>query len=159
MNLIECLRKNHISYELLHHPATFTAQGLAAEEHTSGYSVAKPVLVKADGQFVLCVLPACNRLDLSKVAAAAGAQHAELATEQEMAEVFKDCDLGAEPPVGSMFGLKTLMDSACKLSNHLLFQAGSHTEAVKVAFGDFCRLEHPTIADLSVHVEAGESDG
>jgi Ala-tRNA(Pro) deacylase len=143
------LKQQHVDYELLQHGMTYTAQELAAMEHVPGRNVAKPVLVRADDKFVLCVLPAPSMVDLKRVADAMGAEAAELATETELASVFDDCELGAEAPFGHLYGIDTLMDASLCKDDYLVFQAGSHTEAVKINRSDYERLAAPQIASFA----------
>lgn len=152
MQLETYLESKNVPYERISHPPTYTAQGLAAEEHVPGQYVAKPVLVRTEDQFVLCVLPACYRLDLNRVARAAGATEADLATEQDMAEVFDDCELGAEPPFGNLFGLRTFVDESLKKDEYLLFQAGTHTEAIRMRRADYERVCSPIVAPIAHHL-------
>jgi Ala-tRNA(Pro) deacylase len=165
MKTSDYLKQQHVSFELLQHGTTYTAQELAAMEHVPGRNVAKPVLVRADDKFVrnvakpvlvraddkfvLCVLPAPSMVDLKRVADAMGAEAAELASETELASVFDDCELGAEPPFGHLYGIDTLMDSSLCKDDYLVFQAGSHTEAVKINRSDYERLAAPQVASFA----------
>ncbi|MFQ6049012.1 MAG: aminoacyl-tRNA deacylase [Phycisphaerae bacterium] len=149
MDLIEYLQQQRVSFERLQHPTAYTAQALAAQQHVPGRYVAKPVLVKADQEFVLCVLPAPSMVDLDRVAAALGVESAELASEDDLARIFPDCELGAEPPFGHLYGLTTLMDEALSKAEFLLFQAGSHTQAIKISQADYQRLASPRIVSFA----------
>ena len=100
--------RNHIT----EHPIVFTSQGLAQAEHVSGYQVIKPVLIEADGQWILCALPAAQKIDLDRLATDLDAQNVRIATEQEMQDAFPGCELGAEPPIGALFGLPTIADES-----------------------------------------------
>ena len=100
MKLEQLLQERGIGYEKHKHRLTYTAQRMAAEEHVSGYDVAKPVVVKSGDTFTMCVVPACLRLDLERVAGLLKQPEVRLATEAEMESLFPDCELGAEPPVG-----------------------------------------------------------
>ena len=100
MKLESLLEEQGIRYEKHAHATTYTAQRLADAEHVSGYMVAKPVVVKAESGYAMCVLPAPKHLDLRRVADALHERDVQLASEAEMAELFPDCELGAEPPVG-----------------------------------------------------------
>lgn len=149
MNIVEYLERQGIHFERLSHPPTYTAQDLAATEHVPGRHVAKPVLAKADGQFVLCVVPAPNMVDLERVADVLGAEAAELASEEEMQAVFADCELGAEPPFGHLFGLRTLMDERLCEDEYLVFQAGTHNQAIRMSLDDYQRLATPDVVHLA----------
>ena len=150
MKLESFLKQNGIDYEKHTHVKTYTAQGLAHEEHVSGYLVAKPVIVKGGSGFAMCVLSAPQHLDLRLAAEALGESKVQLATEAEMAEVFKDCELGAEPPVGSMFGLKTVMDETLREDEFLVMQSGSHTESIKLRREDWEKLVDPIVASIAL---------
>ena len=143
------LEEHNIDYEKRLHRATFTAQNLAATEHVSGYEVAKPVVVCGDQGFAMCVLPACAHLDLTKAAELLGDAHLRLASEVEMAELFGDCELGAEPPVGSVYGLKTIMDESLRADEYLTMQTGRHTEAIKLRREDWERVCKPIIGRIA----------
>ena len=149
MNVLNRLQQEGVEFEVSRHPKTYTAQELAAAEHVPGANVAKPVLVRADGEYVLCVLPASKRLNLSAVADALCVGQVELADEATMVEVFPDCELGAEPPIGAFFGLDTLVDYSLMADDYIVFQAGSHTESVRMAWDDFERLTEPSYGAIS----------
>ncbi len=152
MNLIEHLRQRGISYDALEHSTTYTAQGLAALEHIPGQNIAKPVVVSTDQGFVMCVLPASFRLDPDRAAAAIGAGEARLATEDEIGQLFPDCDLGAEPPLGEPYGLPTLMDESLRDDEYVVFQAGTHEQAVKMAREDYEQLAAARVARIAHHL-------
>ena len=149
MKLEQVLQERGIGYEKHKHRTTYTSQRLAAEEHVSGYDVAKPVVVKSGDAFTMCVLPACAHLSLDRVADLLNAKNVRLATEAEMAELFPGCELGAEPPVGAIFGLQTIMDEQLREDEYLTMQAGSHTEAVRLRREDWEKLCEPTIAPIA----------
>ena len=149
MKFEQLLQERGIGYEKHKHKLTYTAQRLAAEEHVSGYDVAKPVVVKSGQGFTMCVLPACLRLDLQRAADVLKEPEVHLATEADMGELFGDCDLGAEPPVGSLFGMKTIADERLCEHEYLTMQSGSHTEAVRLRRQDWEKLAEPTFATIA----------
>ena len=142
------LQDHGIGYEKHTHPRTYTAQGLAHAEHVSGYMVAKPVIVKGASGYAMCVLPAPKQLDLSRAAEALN-EEVRLASESEMATLFPDCDLGAQPPVGALFDMKTIMDARLKEDESLVMQAGTHTEAIKMRRADWERVCNPIVAPIA----------
>ena len=148
MKLETFLQDHGIGYEKHTHPRTYTAQGLAHAEHVSGYMVAKPVIVKGDSGYAMCVLPAPKQLDLQRAAEVLN-EEVRLASESEMATLFPDCDLGAEPPVGTLFNMKTVMDSRLKEDEALVMQAGTHTEAIRMRRADWERVCHPIVAPIA----------
>lgn len=152
MQLEAFLESHRAAYEKLSHHPTYTAQGLAAEEHVPGMNVAKPVLVRTGEQFVMCVLPACCRVDLDQVAKATKQKRTRLATEQEMEKLFPDCELGAEPPFGNLFGLQTFMDESLKQDDYIVFQAGTHTQAIKMKRADYENIAKPVVASFAHHL-------
>lgn len=149
MKLEPFLQQKGVNYERHSHVPAYTAQDLAGAEHVSGYMVAKPVIVKGDGGFTMCVLPAPKHVDLKRVADVLGEREVHLATESEMAGIFDDCELGAEPPIGALHGLKTIMDRQLEEEPQIVLQAGTHTEALKVRCEDYRRVCQPVVADIS----------
>jgi len=149
MEVKEFLKKSGARYETLRHTPVFSSQKMAQMEHEPGRYVAKPVIVKADGRFVMCVLPAPRHVDLAKLKSYLAAKFVELAQESEIAELFRDCDVGAEPPFGSLYKLPTLMDKVLENDDHVLFQAGTHEEAIRMSMADYRRLANPKVLDLS----------
>ncbi len=149
MKTIEFLDKSGAKYEITEHKPAFSAQRMAAEEHEPGKYVAKPVLVKADEKFILCILSACSKIDLAALKAQLGAESLELATEDDIAGIFTDCELGAEPPFGNLYGLDTVMDRDLEKGGHIIFQAGSHDKAVRMSIEDYKRLAEPKTLQFS----------
>lgn len=149
MRFESLLNERGIDYEKHTHAKTFTSQALANVEHVSGYTVAKPVIVKGDAGYVMCVLPAPNHLDMRRVAELLNDPHVRLATEPEMAGVFTDCELGAEPPVGSLYGMKTIEDTRLREPEYLVMQDGSHTEAIRLRREDWERVCEPVAAAIA----------
>ena len=149
MKLEALLKDRGIDYEKHSHAKTYTAQRLAHEEGVSGYMVAKPVVVKGASDFTMCVVQAPKHLDLQRVGEVLKEPKVRLATEAEMADLFPDCELGAEPPVGVLFGMKTIMDTQLQEDEFLVMQAGSHTEAIKMDRKDWERLCQPVVASIA----------
>jgi Ala-tRNA(Pro) deacylase len=121
---------------------------MAAVEHESGRYVAKPVIMKVDDHYLMCVLPASHRVDVAKLRHELDAQSAELAEEGEIAWLFPDCELGAEPPFGSLYELPTVMDRTLENDDHILFQAGTHEEGIRMRMADYRRLVNPPVLDF-----------
>ncbi len=138
-----------VGYELEQHPLAYTAQEVAAAEHVPGRKFAKPVIVNADGKLIMTVLPANRLLDLEKVKAMLGCEDVRLAREEEFAPIFDDCERGAEPPFGNLYGLPTIIDIDLT-TEELIFNAGSHTETMKIPTIEYLGLVHPEKADLAL---------
>jgi len=153
MKVLEFLDSKGVHYEKSQHRPTFTAQQMAAEEHVPGMNVAKPVIVLADGKHYLCVLPACCKIDMDKLKKGLKAEHVQLADEEEIARLFTDCALGAEPPFGDLYGLETLMDQTLEDDPFIVFQAGTHEWAVRMSLEDYKKLAKPRIFQFSYHMQ------
>jgi Ala-tRNA(Pro) deacylase len=143
------LEENGVPYEVLRAPEeTFTAQETAAAMHVSGKEMIKPVLVKVDGRMSMAVLPAWRLLDFRKMALLVGAEEIRLAKESEFRELFPDCDLGAEPPFGNLYGLEVLLDDHLLSQQNVTFLAGSYKEALQISRSDYERLARPKTGDF-----------
>jgi len=142
------LRERHVPYELHHHPPAFTAQHLAAAEHVPGKMVAKVVIAFADERMLMLVLPATAKVNLMKLAEVTGTENVRLAREDEFAAVFADCEVGAMPPFGNLYNLPVLVDRSLAEDEQIIFQAGAHTDTIKMSYADFAQIVHPLVADL-----------
>lgn len=138
-----------IPYSWRHHDPAYTAQDLATKEHVAGRKVVKPVVVQADGQFILCALPAPCHIDLAKLREELQAREAKLAEETQLKPLFGDCELGAEPPIGRLFGIPTMMDESLMQQEELTFQAGTHEDAVTISIRDYMRLAEPRVGQFA----------
>lgn len=152
MKIEEYLTKQGIAFEKHEHPPAYTAQEVAAEEHVSGNLMAKSVVVQAGESFAMCVLPASYKLDMAKVGKALKAKKVRLADEQELAKLFPDSEVGAEPPFGNLYDLPTLVDEHLTTDKKIVCQAGSHRQAIKLDFAAYQKLVKPKIADIAVHL-------
>ena len=152
MQVIEYLEKMGVEYDVKEHRPTFTAQEMAAEEHEPGMWVAKPVIVRADQKYYMCVLPAVYKIDLDALKGQLGAEELALAEEKNLAELFPDCDLGAEPPFGNLYELPTIIDKTLESDEHILFQGGSHEKAIRISMKDYKELVEPRVLSFSYHV-------
>jgi Ala-tRNA(Pro) deacylase len=151
MDVVKYLKANKIRFETRHHSARFTAQEVAAAEHVSGEEVAKTVIVKAGERFAMFVLPATFVLEMSKVRRLLGANDLRLATEEEMSQLFPDAQVGAEPPLGSEYGMDTYVEEHLAADPEILIPAGTHEDCVLVAWKDYERLARPKVAAFGAH--------
>ncbi len=147
--LKELLDRYGVHYESIVHLPAYTAQGIATMTHISGKEVAKTVIVKLDGSLALAVVPASHRIDLRLLQAATGVAKAMLASEEEFKDAFPGCETGAMPPFGSLYGLPVLVDETVTHDREIVFNAGSHTELIRLAYEDFARLEGPKVLRFS----------
>jgi len=152
MQLQSYLDRMGVWYHLSHHPAAYRASDLAQAEHVPGDQVIKPVVVNADGRLVMCALPASYKLDLDRLRDRLHAEKVGLADESLLGQVFGDCELAAEPPIGFLYGMPTIMDESLKDDAQVTFQAGTHESAVTMKMSDFCRVAQPEIAPIARHI-------
>ena len=151
--LKQFLDENRVKYiSLLHSPA-FTAQEIAASAHVPGRELAKTVIVKLDGKIAMAVLPASYSVDLDRLAEVAGAQRAELATEQEFKSLFPGCDAGAMPPFGNLYDMPVFSSASLEEDDEIAFNAGSHTELLRLTYLDFKRLVEPRVGSFSTRLQ------
>lgn len=137
------LRQHSVPFTPATHPRAVSAQILASTMHVSGKRVAKSVIVRADDTFWIALLPANETVDLERLGQALNAQHVRLATEEEFARLFPDCEVGAEPPFGSLFHMPVIVEETLSRCPRIIVRAGSHEDTVELAFEDFAALEWP----------------
>lgn len=147
--LREFLDTHNIKYLVLSHSVAYTAQGIAALVHVSGKKLAKTVIVKIDGTLAMAVVPASRHVDLSLLKVSARAERLELASEQEFKDRFPDCETGAMPPFGNLYGMAVFADESLAKEEEITFNAGTHRELVRLAWQDFVRLVAPTVTGLT----------
>ena len=138
------------SYRTREHSTTYRARELADALHVTDHRVAKTVMVEVDGRPWLVVLPADERVDLDELALALDADSARLLDEAEFAMHFPECALGAAPPFGSLYGLPVAAEKSLTDEGTIVFNAGSHEDAIEMSFSDFTALERPWIASFGV---------
>ena len=144
------LDTNRIQYSSIGHPTAYTAQGTAAYAHVSGKEMAKTVIVRIDSQLVMAVLPASAQLDLAGLKKLTRAKTVSLAAEPEFEFKFPDCDLGAMPPFGNLYGIAVYVDESLTVDKEIAFNAGSHTELVKMSYEDFERVVNPIVGRFAL---------
>jgi Ala-tRNA(Pro) deacylase len=140
------LKKQGVPFQEMQHPTAFTAQRVAQCEHVSGHRVAKVVVIMADGRPVELIVPATRRVVLEWVRAMLGAREVRLATEDELARTFADCEIGAMPALRHWPGVEVWVDAAMQVGGDILFQAGTHTDAIRMRCDDWLRLVNPRVA-------------
>jgi Ala-tRNA(Pro) deacylase len=147
----DSLEQEHVPYQIRHHRPCFTAQEVAAAEHVSGHRLAKVVVIRADNEWAAVVVPASSRLDMQAVARALNCTTCRLASEQEIADRFPDCEVGATPPLRHWEGVKLLCDDRL-IQKHdpLVFQAGTHEDAIEMNADDWQRLTQPSLGRFAM---------
>ena len=154
MNVRRFLHQRGVAHQMLAHEPTFSAQRMAQCVHVSGDEVAKAVLLKSDGKYVLAVLPATYYVYPELARQALNARNVALATEEECSKIFPDCEVGALPPFGSLYGLQTVIDASLTEDDEIVFEGNTHHEAIRMKFQDFRRLEQPQVATIACHTLA-----
>jgi len=151
MNIPEFLDRNNVSFDILSHYKTYEAQRMAQAVHVSGHHVAKTVLLRigAPDKFVVVVLPATRNINFEEAQKVFGVEQVELATEREVSLHCPDCDVGALPPFGSQYNMKTVVDESLTKDDEIVFESNTHSEAIRMKCSDFIRLENPEIVALS----------
>jgi Ala-tRNA(Pro) deacylase len=148
--LIELLDRHAVKYTILTHSVAYTAQGLAALTHTPGKELAKTVIVDMDGALAMAVLPASGTVDVGELRAATGAESVTLAKEPEFKQWFPDCETGAMPPFGNLYGMAVFVDESLTKDKEIAFNAGSHRELMRLAYEDFARVVKPTVLHFAL---------
>ncbi|MDJ0908639.1 MAG: YbaK/EbsC family protein [Woeseiaceae bacterium] len=142
--LKDFLDKEHIKYVTIGHSPAYTAQEIAAEAHIPGKELAKTVVVKIDGEMAMVVTTASEMIELDHIRDSLGAKEVDLATENEFKDSFPDCETGAMPPFGNLYGMKVFVSQTLREDEQIAFNAGTHSELVRLPYTEFERLVHPT---------------
>jgi Ala-tRNA(Pro) deacylase len=152
LQLIDCLDESKVRYEILHHPEAVTAQRIAQAEHVKGRHHAKVVMIKSGGERLMAVLPADHQIDLEKVGKVIG-KPASLDSEKEFKSLFPDCAIGAMPPFGNLYGLPTYVDKSLAAQDYIVFEAGTHSDAIKLSYRDYEKIVKPQVEDLAIKLQ------
>jgi len=147
--LKEFLDQNNVKYIVVSHSPAYTAQAIAALAHIPGKELAKTVVIKLDGRLVMAVLPASFQVDFSVLKKATNARTAHLAYEEEFRNEFPECEPGAMPPFGNLYGMDVFADKSLAEDSEIAFNAGSHRELIRLAWQDFERLVGPKVIEFA----------
>jgi Ala-tRNA(Pro) deacylase len=152
--LKELLDGHNVKYVTMTHSTAYTAQEIASLAHVKGDEFAKSVIVTIDGVMVMAVLPASYRVDLSLLKTAANGNQITLATETEFRNRFPECETGAMPPFGELYGMPVFVDESLTREKEIVFNAGTHHELIRLSYDDFVKLVKPTVAKFSTKADA-----
>ena len=147
--LREFLDQNGIKYVTVSHSPAFTAQEVAASTHITGRDFAKTVILKIDDKMAMAVLPANRKVVIQELREITGADHVKFASEEEFKQQFPDCETGAMPPFGNLYGMEVYVAESLAQEEEIAFNAGSHTEVIKLAYRDFERLAQPKVLSFT----------
>ncbi len=146
--LKDYLDSQKVRYDVLAHQEAFTATTIAHALHVPGKELAKVVMVKIGDRFAMTVLPSTWKVDLKRLKEVFRTSHVQLATEEEFKGLFPDCDIGAMPPFGNLYGLEVYVDRSLTEDEEIVFQAGTHREAIRMRYQDFATLVGPAVEEL-----------
>jgi Ala-tRNA(Pro) deacylase len=149
--LQEFLDASGVKYEVSPHQVAYTSQEIAAASRISGKDIAKVVMVRRGEALVMTVLPAACKVGMDRLEKILGASRITIAREQEFAGLFPDCDTGAMPPFGNLYGVEVYVDEELATHPQIVFQAGNHHELVTMTYADFARLVQPKVAEFCSH--------
>ena len=146
------LDENQVKYVTIYHSPAFTAQEIAASAHVPGKELAKTVMVVIDGRMAMAVLPASFQVELGLLKETTGADTVELAREDDFRDLFPDCEVGAMPPFGSLYGMETYVADKLAEDEEIVFNAGNHTELLRLAYEDYEKLVQPKVLTFAARV-------
>jgi len=147
--LKEFLDKENIKYVSIIHSPAYTAQEVAASAHITGRELAKTVIVQLDGEMAMAVLPANRKIVLQDLREVTGSDQVKFASEEQFQSKFPECETGAMPPFGNLYGMEVYLAQSLSANEEIAFNAGSHTEVVKMHFDDFERLVQPKVVSFT----------
>lgn len=147
--LKEFLDQEKVKYVTITHSPSYTAQEVAASAHVRGRELAKTVMVTLDGRMAMAVLPASRKVGFDQLRQASGAENVQLASERAFSDMFPGCEVGAMPPFGNLYGVDVYASKLLEQDAEIAFNAGSHTELVRLAYADFVRLVKPKVVKLA----------
>lgn len=147
--LKEYLDEHKVKYLCLDHSPAYTAQEVAQSAHVSGRTFLKTVIVHVDDRLAMAVVHSPDRLDLEKLRQAVGAGTVRLATEEEFKDAFADCEAGAMPPFGNLYGMEIFLERDVPTKGDIVFSAGSHKQVIALSFNDFQALAEPVTVSMA----------
>ena len=148
------LREQQVPFQMQRHPVAYTSQDVALSEHIPSQMMAKVAIAFADAKMIMLVLPASHRVDLTRLSAALGVQHVYLASEQEIAAAFPDCEVGAMPPFGNLYQLPVYVDRLLTEDHTIVLQAGTHTDTVSMKYADFVWSSRSSPISRTIHTRS-----
>jgi Ala-tRNA(Pro) deacylase len=134
------LSNQNVAYDLVPHQPTMSSLRTAEACHIAGDCLAKGVVLRDSDRYWLAVLPASRQVQLASLSSALG-QDVSLASEQEIEQVFRDCDRGAIPPVGAGYGVDVIVDDSIGQQRDVYFEGGDHATLVHMSQAEFARLD------------------
>ncbi len=147
--LRDFLDSHEVKYVNVSHSKAYTAQEIAASAHIPGKELAKTVMIKIDGTLAMAVLPASYKVDFESLKELLDVNRVRLAYEQEFKDRCPDCEVGAMPPFGNLYNMDIYVAESLKEDEEIAFNAGNHTELIKMKYADFEKLVKPKTLKFS----------
>ena len=148
--LKDFLDSQNIKYVTVQHSLAFTAIDIAKSAHIPIKVMAKTVIIKIEGKPAMVVLPAAFKMNLEILQEALNVEDIKLATEQEFSSLFPDCEVGAMPPFGNLYGMDVFISESISEQDEIAFNAGSHSEVIRMNYKDYENLVTPSLIVLSL---------
>ncbi len=149
LKLKQFLDAKHVKYVTIRHSQAYTAQEVAASAHIPGRAMAKVVIVELDGELAMAVLPSNRKVVLQDLQDITGSERVRFAEEDKFKTRFPDCEIGAMPPFGNLYGMEVFVAESLAQNDEIAFNAGSHEEVIKLAYADFVRLVNPSVMSFT----------
>lgn len=146
------LDEKRVSYQILQHSLAYTAMEIAGAQHVPGKQLIKSVIVSGDNRYIMCILCSTHLINFTKLKKILHVRDLFLATESEVKNLFPDFEVGAEPPFGELYGLETYIDRTVSENDDVVFNAGTHTDTMKMKYEDFAHLANAKTADFAEHI-------
>lgn len=143
------LDEANIRYITISHSRAYTSQEVAASAHVSGKEFAKTVMIRINNQMAMAVLPASYHIDFESLKEILCTNDVSLASEAEFKDRFPDCELGAMPPFGNLYGMSVFVAESLTSHHEIAFNAGSHTEIIRLSYADYNKLVRPRVFKFS----------
>jgi len=148
-DVMDYLKNNSVQYEVIEHASAFSAHEVAVMSHVLEKDLAKTLIINTDGKYCMVVMPADHRLDDHLLHDLLKVKHMHLASEEDLQQIFPDCEVGAMPPFGNLYALPVYVDKALADDDVIVFNACSHTRSIRLKMYDFLRLVKPVVAEFS----------
>ncbi len=148
-DLLKYLDKNGIAYQVIEHATAFSAHEVATVTHAPDRQLAKTLVIRADDRYYMIVLPADHRMNDHALRDLLGAHHVTLVHEEELSQLFPDCEIGAMPPFGNLYALPVVVDKSLTEDEEILFNACSHTKSIRMKREDYIRLVKPFVGEFT----------
>jgi Ala-tRNA(Pro) deacylase len=148
-DLIRYLTANNVEFRLLRHVPAFSAHAVAQVTHVPDTALAKTLLVKAGQVYWMAVLQGDQRLSERLLKRALEVHHVHLAHEEDLDLLFPDCEIGAMPPFGNLYGFPVIIDKSLADDDEIVFNACTHSDSIRMKFTEYDRLVHPIIAEIA----------